>query len=238
MVVEDKLAKYWKTIAQKNDYSPYKQACTSIVASIGKDKEILEIGVGAGNLALFLSRYMKCVYGIDRSKLMIEIAKKSTNRKKVFLFKKNAENFSLNKKFDAIVCFQGPVLFVPAGNKPSAASGILAYSGIKKMFALSYKHLKPGGLLFVQNKPDMYKELKMRLGEKDCEIYNKINGEFLIRNYEIKQNGKSEAKIKIKLKILSKNKLEKIIEQCGFRKIKHTKIFYVYKRINPGNLFS
>ncbi|MFH1587810.1 MAG: class I SAM-dependent methyltransferase [Candidatus Diapherotrites archaeon] len=65
-------------------------------------ESVLDLGCGTGEFLSFLENSFDC-YGIDSSKKMLGIASKKL--KKSLLSAQDLINFSLNKKFDAITCF-------------------------------------------------------------------------------------------------------------------------------------
>ena len=101
--------------------------------------DLLDLGCAKGEFIYFLSRHKKIknLTGIDYSQSLIKFAKsQNRNAKKIKFYKKNAEKFSIKKKFDFIVM-----------------SGLISYfDNPKKIIKCSIKHLKKNGTIIIFDK--------------------------------------------------------------------------------------
>jgi SAM-dependent methyltransferase len=72
-------------------------------------ESILDVGCGTGNHSICFAKKGYNVVGIDLSKVMVNQAKKKAKEKglSVKFFVKDMRNFSLKKKFDAVLCLFG-----------------------------------------------------------------------------------------------------------------------------------
>jgi SAM-dependent methyltransferase len=97
-----------------------------------KSNKILELGCGTGNYTKKLENFSSKIIAIDKSKFMIDIAKKKKIKKAKFI-NKEIKDLKFKEKFDVIVSF----------------FHILSYQAnkqeLKKFFELS-KYLKKGGI--------------------------------------------------------------------------------------------
>ncbi len=200
-----------------------------IVNLLGKNKKVLEPGIGTGNLALELAKYCN-VTGIDKSSDMIMEAKKKNQKIKLYI--KDASRFNLSKKFDAIICYGGPVIFFFEDNKIRGISMIPSKNKIKDMFKSSKRHMKKNGFLFVHNQTEDNFKYPRKVGKYLHNAYNiHKNGKFVARVHEIILKGKVLMRDRLNIQVLEEEELEKIIIKSGFRKFKNTEFFRVYKTI-------
>jgi SAM-dependent methyltransferase len=96
-----------------------------------KATSVLEIACGTGAI-LKLMEKQYAVSGLDLSKEMLSIAKKKI--KKGNLYHQDMTSFSLNKKFDVVLCIFDSINHLPK------------FSDWNNVFKNSYKHLKKEGI--------------------------------------------------------------------------------------------
>jgi len=70
-----------------------------------KDKNVLDVGCGTGNISHKLSKTAQTVHGIDASKNMIDYAQKTYNTNNLTFEHVFAENFITQKFYDTVVTF-------------------------------------------------------------------------------------------------------------------------------------
>jgi SAM-dependent methyltransferase len=92
---------------------------------------VLDLGCGTGNI-LFLFKNCDEIYGIDKNKNMLDIAKAKIGKGK--FFKEDICDFLFSKKFDVILCIYDTI------------NHILNFEGWKKVFIKSRMHLNDGGI--------------------------------------------------------------------------------------------
>lgn len=89
-------------------YSEYYEDLDYYIKATKNYREILELGVGTGRIALQLAKLGKIVYGIDYSEKMLNVFKKKLSKEKkevqsrVHLTNSNMSRFRLNRKFEYV----------------------------------------------------------------------------------------------------------------------------------------
>lgn len=103
-MVFDTYAQYYNLLYKDKDYKGEVDYIEKLIARFSKKKvkSILDLGCGTGTHAHLLSQKGYSVDGVDRSKKMIEIAKKHETEHLIF-FGGDITTIHLEKKFDAIV---------------------------------------------------------------------------------------------------------------------------------------
>lgn len=132
MIYAKDFVKYYDIFKEEKSYE---NAANKIAETITKNnaKTILDVGCGTGKIDFLLNQKGFEVTGIDNSKEMIEYAKKQYP--KITFLQKDAENFKLNDKFDAIIALDSVLTFLTKEN---------AFENALENIA---KHLKPNGKL-------------------------------------------------------------------------------------------
>lgn len=97
-------------------------------------KKVLELACGTWSVLRFLSEKYE-THGLDISEWMLQIA--ATKVPKVKLYKQSMVDFSINEKFDAIVCVFDSI------------NHLLNFWDWKKVFMCAKKHLQQGGVFIV-----------------------------------------------------------------------------------------
>lgn len=134
-IYNEKYAKYYDMFNKGKDYSKECDFLEEIFKRYAKIsiKNLLNLGCGTGLHDLELSKRGYKMTGLDLSEEMIEITKKRGIETVVG----DMSNFSLNKKFDAIIC-----MF-------SAMGYLTKNEQIEGLFNCTKKHLLRNGLLIV-----------------------------------------------------------------------------------------
>lgn len=182
---------------------------------------LLDIGCGSGtHLNLLRKRYN--IFGIDKSSQMIKIARQKVKGGKFFV--KDMKTFSLNHRFDTIIC-----MF-------SAINYNLNYSELESSLKRMRDHLNSGGVLIfdLYNNTDTYKPDTVRvrtLRKKNLDLavisQPKVTGtEYKIGYiYLAKRDGKTELFIDDHVRgIFEVSKVYALMKRLGFK----TKIYGDY----------
>jgi len=116
------------------------EGLSRLIASTGA-KDILEMGVGTGSVAVGLRLEGYDITGVDRSRDMLRQAASKTKKHsvKLRLVEDNIVTVDLNRQFDLTLCL-GNTLPLVTGLRDS-----------RKLFENCARHLKPGGFLIIQN---------------------------------------------------------------------------------------
>jgi len=213
-------AKYYDTILNKKDYT--KNA--DFVAKILKKNEVtsvLEIACGTGLYLFPLKKKGFDIDGLDIGKKMLDVARKSGFRGK--LYKKDMSEFNLGKKYDSILILNSGLILLPNMKL------------IGKTLRKSKEHLKENGLLLI-DLPNHSKEIKECKNAVEIERY-KISGgkmEVTFRDYKKGNKWISDWKGVVKIKgkkdekfseyyeelIYSVREMERLIKKNGFKILK------------------
>ena len=131
------LAKYYESIYYLKDYKAEAYKIRKLILRYKKSlgKELLDVACGTGSHIVFLQKYFSCT-GIDISKDMLKIAKKNVKKSDFRLG--SMINFSLNKKFDVILCLFSSIGYVKT------------YSNLRKTINNFSRHLKKGGIVIIE----------------------------------------------------------------------------------------
>ena len=129
-----KLAKYYDKIYH---YIDYKQQADFILCLFKKFKtnngnKLLDVACGTGSHIKFLKEYFEVV-GLDKSKQMLEIARKKNP--KINFILGEMQNFNLHKRFDVVLCYFNSILYNTTKEE------------LSKTLTNFWKHLNEGGVL-------------------------------------------------------------------------------------------
>ncbi|MCG2721194.1 MAG: class I SAM-dependent methyltransferase [Thermodesulfovibrionales bacterium] len=133
-------AKAYDTLYKEKKYDAECDFLESVFLRFGKKslRNILDIGCGTGGHAIPLARRGYTVYGIDRSRAMIETAgKKSRDQgftNQVYFKVGDIQKTDLRKKFDAAICMFAVLSYQTSNDQ--------IFATLKNI----RKHLKPNGL--------------------------------------------------------------------------------------------
>jgi len=127
-----------------------------------KATSVLEIACGTGAILKLMEKQYE-VSGLDLSKEMLSIAKKKI--KKGNFYHKDMTSFSLNKKFDVILCIYDSI------------NHLLKFSDWNKVFKNSSKHLNKSGLFIF----DVNTLAKFdRLGNTSNDFIQQLGKDFIV----------------------------------------------------------
>lgn len=165
-----KTAQYYDLILDKRSFNKNVQFITKTLNK-HNCKTILETGCGTGLYTLPLKKNGFAIEGLDISKQMLSELKKQN--KNIPLYKKSMVDFSLAKKFDAIICLTSTLVLLPN------------LKLIQKAIANFAKHLKPGGILILEN-PNHEVEIAQADKQQEHERYMLNDGyiDFIFRTYK------------------------------------------------------
>jgi len=209
-----KSAKYYDIIQDTAYFNKSAKFVSKILKKF-KVKNILELGCGTGLYLGPLSKNFK-IDGLDIGKDVLDVARKKC---KVKLHKKDMTNFQIKKKFDAILCMNTSLLYLPN------------YQKIEKTIKNVNRHLTPNGF-FLLDLPNLDVEIKELNNSQLTDHYKLPNGHMhvIFRNYKKKkkwisewvgfvQEGKNFSQFHEYYEelVYSPKKIEKILKQNGFK---------------------
>ncbi|MBI3035816.1 class I SAM-dependent methyltransferase [Candidatus Woesearchaeota archaeon] len=131
------LAKYYDMIYSWKDYKKEAHLIKKLVSRHKKSKgsELLDVACGTGGHLKYLKNSFSCI-GIDKNKEMLNIAKKKVRG---VIFKQvDMINFTLNKKFDVIICLFSSIAYLKT------------YQNLEKSLKHFHKHLKSAGVMVIE----------------------------------------------------------------------------------------
>ncbi|MDZ4784455.1 MAG: class I SAM-dependent methyltransferase [bacterium] len=141
-------------------------------------KSLLELACGTGSVLLPLSKYYT-VYGLDLSPKMLTKAKQKLPGIK--LYRQDMSSFSINKKFDAIIC-----VF-------DSLNHLKKWTDWKRTFNKVHKHLNEGGVFLF----DVNMEAKFRDLAAQPPWVHEFEDNLLIMNVSCDRKGLSTWNIKV-----------------------------------------
>lgn len=137
-MIYSKYGKYYDLIYGIKNYDGECESLISYFKKFSKDKikSILDVGCGTGEHSIRFAERGYNVVGIDLSDVMIKQAKRKIKGRSlpVQFFTQDMRNFSLKKKFDAVLCLFGTFGYCTRDNEITEA--------LRKI----RDHLKPQGL--------------------------------------------------------------------------------------------
>src|SRR3989338_3994974 len=210
------LAKYYDLVYSWKDYKKEAISVRKLISKYKKSdgNELLDVGCGTGRHMKYLKKYFSCI-GIDKNKEMLNIAKKKVRR--VIFKQADMANFTLNKKFDAIICLFSSIAYLKT------------YQNLEKALKHFYKHLKRGGVMIIEGfiaksdfKPNhlymnVYDGKKLKIARIGA---SKIKNGLMLAEmyYLIGEKGKINCFLEThELGLFNVNKVLKIIKKFGLR---------------------
>jgi len=116
----------------------------------GKHRTVLELGCGTGRIALPLARAGCTVVGLDRSQVMLSLAREKLNREpgdlssSILWVEGDLSSFQLGQKFDLVTLSQNTL-------------HELTRDGVRAVFRQIREHLKEDGMIFIDlSNPYLY----------------------------------------------------------------------------------
>jgi SAM-dependent methyltransferase len=207
--------------------SDYEEDVEFLSKWLGNASEVLEIGIGSGRLALKLSKFRKCYFGIDHSAAMLHQLLKKKMTLPIQVMQLNMCNFNLRKKFD---CVFFPFRVLPyAGNNENLIAALRC----------AKNHLKRNGRIlinmldFSENFINKWNNQSVSYDFKgpDGEIWNKTdvmifeNG-IMYRRVQIRTNGILISENEDNLIWMNAETLSALVEKVG---LKVTNIWPAYE---------
>ena len=206
-----------------NGYYDYKKTAKALVAILKSKHEVLELGIGTGNIAIPLAKLGFSVYGIDYSAKMLEILKKKLKNTglKIVLQKASSTNFRFPKKFDGIFSHGGAITYIRTEKGLFLERAFLDKNDLMRTFKNVANHLKNGGLFIinVQSEHTKIKELPLKNG---CTYTSKLifKEEFAYKTHFILKGKKIIAQQTIKAIRIPYEKVKEELKQLGFTNFK------------------
>ena len=144
-------------IHQDKDYLKEANIVSNIIEGHLHDKDLslLDVGCGTGGHLVHLNKKFKCA-GIDSNKNFIDIAA----RKGLKVNQSNMLDFSLEQKFDIIICLFGTIAHA------------MSNDNLKKIFLNFKKHLQKNGIIIIE--PWLFKN-QYKVQRASRNISNEIN---------------------------------------------------------------
>jgi len=187
-----------------------------------KARTVLDVACGVGRHSAALAKIGYDTTGVDYSKHQIAFARKKAKREGIRskFFVQNANELSLNKKFDAAICMWSTLCEEP-----------MDYSVVLRRV---YEHLKKGGVFifdirFLENKKKDHFFKKTFTNGKDklsAYIHTRYTQNFRIQNIVFTVNGKKIPDVAVHY-ILTRGEWKRELKKAGFRNVE---IFYDYKK--------
>jgi methyltransferase family protein len=138
-------SKFYDKLVEQGGYFNY-PLIADIISDILEGKtEILELCIGTGNIAIPLAKKGFKITGIDNDKEMLELLKVKTTV--LTLIEAPADNFNINKKFDAIYIHSGHLIFNV--HEKELFLNVETGKSMIDTFKLVSEHLKPSGLFLI-----------------------------------------------------------------------------------------
>lgn len=213
-------SKYYDLFASKDDLDFYRELAEK------HGRVALELGIGTGRVAFELARRGINVWGVDKSKYMLDVARQKLKkeepsvRKRVKLKLGDMQGFKLNRKF--------PYIYVPS----STFEHCISQEQQRKCLTNVYKLLHEKGVLaFDISQPIPNEPLsswwidRKQVGREEVvrTIFSRRNPETNIVSvnlfFEVYQNGKLKERYHEygEARVSLKNEIENLLKNVGFR---------------------
>ena len=214
-----KYADYYDALYKDKNYNDESRYIERLINKFaGKKLNILELGCGSGSHAFRLQAKGHNIVAIDRSKKMINLAKKKDKNNKIEFLTRDLTKFVSKKKFDVIILLFHVINFLKSKND-------------LKMFSKnSFKNLKKNGIIIfdfinydgvVLDKPQ--KKIKI-VNQKNLKIIRETTPQ-LIKNKNI-------LNINFKMTIKKKNNVLDRFRET--HQLKLLSVLYLKKILNPN----
>ncbi|HMS63636.1 MAG TPA: class I SAM-dependent methyltransferase [Ignavibacteria bacterium] len=199
----NKIAKYYdKVFGDTDETENYlKKKLLQLKFRFDELPELLELGCGTG-INLLSLRGLFNVTGIDNSRQMLKIAAQKLPGSEFYL--KDIRDFSLNKKFDLILCLYDTI------------NHLTLFSDWKKIFINVFKHLKKNGV-FIFDINTLY---KLNFISAISPIINEFDSNYLLVHVNKINRNKFNWNLKVFEKIKKNNfdLIETNIQEASFEK--------------------
>ncbi|NER51525.1 MAG: class I SAM-dependent methyltransferase [Symploca sp. SIO1A3] len=224
------LAQFYDSFVGKN--RNYPEIATELSEIIGKDRDLLDIGIGTGIIVEHLLQIQPLykITGIDNSESLLEQARKRLGQK-VDLYYQSVSELDIAQKFDVAYSRGGAWTLVNDKSETMLASHIFSSADIQQSFDCVAKHLQEGGRLIISSSNaygDNVVELDNDIIHKRVATTEFIENErYALLDYRFYQNDDLLAQQTLKLRLLSYPTFTNMLEQAGF----------VEQAINPGKCY-
>ncbi|NEP11650.1 MAG: class I SAM-dependent methyltransferase [Symploca sp. SIO2C1] len=224
------LAQFYDSFVGKN--RNYPEIATELSEIIGKDRDLLDIGIGTGIIVEYLLQIQPLykITGIDNSESLLEQARKRLGQK-VDLYYQSVSELDIAQKFDVAYSRGGAWTLVNDKSETMLASHIFSSADIQQSFDCVAKHLQEGGRLIISSSNaygDNVVELDNDIIHKRVATTEFIENEcYALLDYRFYQNDDLLAQQTLKLRLLSYPTFTNMLEQAGF----------VEQAINPGKCY-
>lgn len=210
-------AEIYDSMMEYVDYDEWSRLIDKKISPFIKDKNILEIGCGTGEIAVRMQKKGYKVEAIDNSIEMLKLAKEKY--KNIEFIKKDMRNLEYEEKFDAVISVfdtlnylnsYDDLIFSLEGIKKSLKSkGVFLFDIITKKML---ENMFPDGI-FADDRDNMTILWKHR----EIDNLEEISTSFFIKEEENNYYRVDEVFMK---KMFSMKKLDEIIEKTGFKLLK------------------
>lgn len=175
-------------------------------------KSVLDIGCGTGKIDKLLKDKGYDILGIDNSKEMIEYAQK--NYPEVDFKQLDAENFRLDKKFDAVIALDSVLTFLT--KEDAFETAIRNIVGHMKKGSIFFFDIGFTEKLIPKDFEDHFvKEVKKGNDVYKKETFMRRQEDFLVTNIKIIENSKTIIEEKHVHRIISENLVVKLLNGLG-----------------------
>jgi len=229
-----KIAQFYDGFVSQN--RNYPEIATELAEIIGKDRNLLDIGIGTGLVVEHLLQIEPSyqITGIDTSEPLLEQANQRLGQK-VDLYCQSISELNVAKKFDVAYSRGGAWTLVNDQSETMLASHLFSSADIQQSFDCVARYLQEGGRLIISSSNaygDNLVELDNGIVHKRLATTEFIDDErYAILDYRFYQNDELLAQQTLKLRLLSYPTFTKMLEQAGFveETIKPGK-YYIYSK--------
>jgi len=212
-----KYADYYDALYKDKNYSKESEYIEKIINKFaGKKLNILELGCGSGSHAFILQKKGHNIVAVDRSKKMINLAKKKDKYNKIKFLTKDLTKFVSKKKFDVIILLFHVINFLPT-KKDLEIFSKNSSKNLKKNGIIVFDFINYDGV--VSDKPQ--KKIKI-VNQKNLRIIRETEPELI--------QDKNLLNIKFKMIIKKKN--------CIVDEFQETHKLKIHSILNIKKLFN
>lgn len=217
-------------------YYDYPKIAKTLTSILGNRKNVLELGVGTGNVAIPLAKAGFKIDGIDPSSFMLDKLREKLDKDslRINLYKQSVEKLDLKNKYDAAFSFGGAFWIV----KISKKFYFDTYLKDKPTFILVlkkiYKRLYPKGLLImnIQHHGVSFK-MKFRSGIDYHFVIERKDEHNLVKTHHFDKNGKNLFYRAYPMFRLNQKESIEMFADCGFKNLGHDKTnsFWIFQKV-------
>ncbi len=209
-VIFSKYADYYDALYKDKNYNKETQYIEKLINKFaGKKLDILELGCGSGSHAFKLQKKGHKIVAIDRSKKMINLAKKKDEYNKIQFLTRDLTKYVSKKKFDVIILLFHVINFLDS-NKDLKMLAKNSNKNLKKNGIIIFDFINFDGVIL--DKPK--KKIKI-VNQKKIKIIRETEPKLIkdksILNIHFKMTIKNKNKIIDRFKETHKLKLHSIL---------------------------